>query len=203
MYFFSSVPNGKWRSTATQTGPEYLYNLFRTNAGLAELETGDYVFHYLGQGVSSHGFIIVGWGDAVEADMGLNANQNGSQTISLVRPRDATTDKPQDAIPYVADFCYGYSNGDVGWLQDPRPRPFYASMAQISNAQLEAVKGRLGYSQNFPDYSARLQANTYGRFSPDTNPYNGIPVGWLFFHIPSTIQKPFLHLLSAPIKGVC
>jgi hypothetical protein len=37
-------------------------------------------------------------------------------------------------IPYIADFCFGTdgtSNDGTGWLQDPRPRPFYAAATRV------------------------------------------------------------------------
>lgn len=207
MTFFSGGDNGKWRQDLAQAGQDYLYNLFKTGS-LAQLETGDYVFHYLGAGVSSHGFIIVGWGDAVEADLGLNAGLATTQAINLTRPRNPYTQEPLNSIPYVADFVYGYSDGEVGWLQDPRPRPFYASLSEMSNSstQLSNIAAQLGYSSNFQDqYLGRLRG-AYRRFLTEPgNPLNPdrIPGGWLFFRFPSLFRKPFAELFPAPIQGVC
>jgi hypothetical protein len=207
MYFFRSGENGVWRENLAQDGQNYLYTIFRSG-DLALLETGDYIFHYLGANISSHGFIIVGWGDAVEVDVGLNANQENTQPISLVRPRDAITHAPQNSIPYVADFAYGYSDGYVGWLQDPRPRPFYASLAEMSNDpnQLQSIAARLGFAQNFQQgYLGRLQENAYRRFATGEDPNNPqrIPSGWLFFHFPTIRHMPFTQLLIPPILTGC
>ncbi len=208
MYLFRSGENGKWRENLKETGQAYLYSLFR-EAPLDALETGDYVFHYLGDpsSISSHGFIIVGWGNAVDADLGLNAGQANTEVINLIRPRNPVTSQPLDSVPYIADFVYGYSNGYVGWLQDPRPRPFYASLSELSNSstQLENIADRLGYAGNIQDYLRRFQSSAYRRFATQpsaTNP-NGIPTGWLFFHIPSSTYRPFNHLFPAPIEGIC
>ncbi|MEQ8677116.1 MAG: hypothetical protein RLP44_29730 [Aggregatilineales bacterium] len=201
MTLFSGGDNGKWRENLAQDGQNYLYSLFQSGT-LSNLETGDYVFLYLGATRSSHGFMIVGWGDAVEADLGLNAGRTTTQSISNVRPRDPNTQAPLNSIPYIADFAYGYSDGDVGWLQDPRPRSFYASLAELSASQLSTISQQLGYT-NSQDYLNRFQSNTYRRFVADASFANGVPNGWLFFSLPSILRKPFEVLVPSPVGGIC
>lgn len=104
---------GTWRDGYETNGQQYLYDLF-SGQGLGDIDTGDYVFLDLGLQTSAHGFLIVGWGSAVNCPEGLNT-QSGRNNFSTTRQANT--------IPYVVDFCYGYAS-DVdksGWLQDPRP----------------------------------------------------------------------------------
>lgn len=116
---------------------DHIYSIFNSNPprvdvdpALQTIRTGDYV--YLGTAVS-HGFLIVGWGPAVECPAGLNS--------PLVASVDANSAEGQyqlaripNTVPYVVDFAYSFKadpeespNPDTndpdenmtGWLQDP------------------------------------------------------------------------------------
>lgn len=177
---------GQWRSGHEVDGPAYLYELFDTG-DLAHIDTGDYVF--IDQGTNDrHGFLIVGWGKALSSFDALDATEVEDVEFHVARKRDG------EEIPYVADFCYGYdSSADyTGWLQDPRPRPFYTSAADISDSQLT---NRFGFTSTseLDDYKEQFQAMAWRRFTfgatsgPCAPPAVCFP-NWRFFHLPSMVD---------------
>ncbi len=200
---------GVWRLGKEEEGSEWLYETFRMGQ-LAFLETGDYVLLNSGSLESIfHGLLIIGWGVAVETPEGLNAGQVDTQSFSHVRPRNING-IPLDSIPYVVDFAYGYGyesetnpcNGRVGWLQDVRPRPFYATNAFITINNLQNIKERLG-GVGFPvDTDETFAANYAPRLRYGYQPFltsNLLLANWTFFHLPngqtnSAISVPFTKL---------
>lgn len=180
---------GYWREGHEIDGPQYLYKLFRKGR-LAKLETGDYVY------IGEHGFLIVGWGEAVDGPLRLNAIEEIE--FNLTRPRDALTHLPLDTIPYIADFAYGYDSvsARIGWLQDVRPRPFYTSHVLFSDNQLLQQRQRLS-SNTFDvsqetdfqsQYLDRFQNRSYYPFSQG-DVFSR--VNWSFLALPNIIRIPF------------
>lgn len=155
--------------TGAITNASALYTLFSTGA-LSGIQTGDYTF--INSQPVSHGFIIVGWGPARNCIDALNADESGVPGVRV----QFTYDKKTDTIPYVADFSYGFPGGRTGWVQDPRPRPFYCSTITILQAVLRSINSIiLGY--NPQDYTDRLGFD-YARFDHTR---------WDFFHIPDKL----------------
>jgi len=150
--------------TIKSGGEAALASIF-SSGDLATVEVGDYIFVPL-QGVTSHGFLIVGWGPVLNTLEALNYD-NLSQTHTGTHP-----------IPYVADFCFGTNgtNDGTGWLQDPRPRPFYASAIEIVDSRLDSQY----------DHRDRLQ---FGFFLPFANSDGSRP-NWQFYRIPSGMIVP-------------
>jgi predicted outer membrane repeat protein len=108
------------------------------NSDLNTLKSGDYM--YLPSDPSeepeppdNHGCLIVGWGPVLDVQTGIQYALDNPLTVS----RDAG---PGHLIPYIVDFCFGSNGTDdgTGWLQDPRPRPFYSAAVLISNANLRS-----------------------------------------------------------------
>jgi len=157
----------------------YVTDLF-DDGPLANVETGDYVL----LSNQSHGLLIVGWGDAAEVPDAINATtSSGSPNIqiSLHRVLDVYGNRtPQ--VPYVVDFCYGYTGSETRWLQDPRPRPFYATGASITSLDKEpAIDNEDFYGFSLSDYEKRL-GGQYAPFIASSAPY---PLGWKFYHFPN------------------
>jgi hypothetical protein len=96
-------------------------------------------------------------------------------------------------IPYIADFCYGTDgnpNGNgTGWLQDPRPRPFYAAAVQVFEGWLRSDQVPYLKKLVVPDLSAQPIA-VYDFFTAENDQ-------WKFYKIPSTIS---LSLLNLPVN---
>jgi hypothetical protein len=152
--------------TIKSGGETALAALF-SSGNLATVEVGDYIFVPL-QGVTSHGFLVVGWGPVLDTLAALNYNSL-SQTRSGTHP-----------IPYIADFCFGTTDGTpdgTGWLQDPRPRPFYASAVLMGDSRLN------GYPDSYRD---RLQARIFQPFANS----DGTRSNWQSYRIPSTMDVP-------------
>jgi hypothetical protein len=142
-----------------------------------DVRVGDYIFVELTDGgqTSDHGFIIVGWGPVPD---------------NLLSALDFTPSfhrSASNSIPYVADFNFGVASSNptqlnTGWLQDPRPRPFYASAVEIYADQLTAN----GYT------SAQLDKFRDGFFQPflaNPNSPRNRP-NWRFYRIPDTQMVP-------------
>uniref|UniRef100_A0A832H5V1 Uncharacterized protein n=1 Tax=Oscillatoriales cyanobacterium SpSt-402 TaxID=2282168 RepID=A0A832H5V1_9CYAN len=154
---------GIWKSGYANVGATFLNARFGAE-GLADIDTGDYMFLDLGTDVSSHGFLIVGWGDPVDSPVGINT-KIGRNNFSL--------DRQPNKIPYVADFAYGYNptTNDTGFLQDIRPRPFYSVIASINSTQLAQQLTNLGNPANgfnitqISEYEARLRSGVWRVFS--------------------------------------
>lgn len=160
-----------------------------TSGDLATVERGDYTFVDL-EGVSNHGFIVVGWGPVQDTIPRLNYTNLSSQ-------RSAT-----NTVPYVADFCFGTdqtpsqpgTDFGTGWLQDPRPRPFYASAVLMSTARLENPAD--GYEASHTDYTIdqykiRLREEKY---QPFTKPDMVTRPTWVFYRIPASLNLSSLRI---------
>lgn len=173
---------GQWRSGHEVDGPEYLYELFDTG-DLAHIDTGDYIF--IDQGTNDrHGFLIVGWGKALSSFEALHATEVQDVEFHVAREYDGAE------IPYVADFCYGYDSmvDYTGWLQDPRPRPFYTSPSDINDSQLTNRFGFANQSE-LDDYKEQFQDAAWRRFTyAPCPPPNTVcfPV-WRFFHLHDSV----------------
>lgn len=170
---------------------EQVYDMFngedaQTDPDLELIDTGDYIYVNLGVGSVSHGFLIVGWGPAVECPSGLNA-----PLVTTVNTASSDgqyqLQRIPDTVPYIVDFGYSYNSGEsaTGWLQDPRPRPFYCTALTVTSAnttQMNPHLTRLGFT-TLNDYLAKLRGSyrPYLRDEGDevyTNP------AWEFVHIP-------------------
>jgi hypothetical protein len=156
--------------------------------GLANLfsdytvKLGDYIFVGLydgGQGQpSDHGFLIIGWGPIVDV------------LDSFTNPlTPASTRSSSNPVPYVVDFCFGTgdtSNADnTGWLQDPRPRPFYASAVEMGDSRLNNLSNEI---------RDKLRNRYYAPFviSGTRRP------NWEFCHIPDIISVAFTRIYVEP-----
>ncbi len=171
---------GVWKTGFETQGKDYLFGRFE-DEGLRNIQTGDYMYFNLGGSTSGHGLLIVGWGDAVSSADGLNIYE-GIHNFS--KERKVRT------VPYVADFAYGEdSSGQVGWLQDVRPRPFYSCLASISGLQLDAQLQNLKNTTNgfdpltVSEYEERLRNNDWGLF---TFLGGGLP-NFQFFRFPDHV----------------
>lgn len=157
-----------------------IMNLFAPSGALSSLSIGDYVFVTVQGG--SHGFIVVGWGPFLGTIEGIDH----ALTNTLGTVRSAT-----NTIPYIADFCYGTNSStspnpnDTGWLQDPRPRPFYASATEVIGDTTPG--GRLRTDQF--NYLRRL--SPFGNLVPVYQPFKvdtqNIIAKWEFYKLPDSI----------------
>jgi len=113
---------------------------------LSSLQAGDYVYVEPSSG-DTHGFLMVGWGPLLGVLDGIQYTLNNE--LSLYYQQSASN----HVIPYVADFNFGTQNSAIvgtpsdpsrdsddadertGWLQDPRPRPFYATRVLMSDLE--------------------------------------------------------------------
>lgn len=151
------------------------------------MDTGDYIYLNLGANVS-HGLLVVGWGPAVECPYGLNAPRVSSVDDVYSIYGQYQLERIPDTVPYVVDFGYSFNESEnkTGWLQDPRPRPFYCSALTISSsntAQMNAHLTRLGFGGGtLTDYLARLR-DTYRPYLRDDD----LHPAWEFIHIPNII----------------
>lgn len=83
----------------------------------------------------------------------------------------------------------------MGWLQDPRPRPFYASA--VVGADIDRGANNVSfYGYDIADYRKRLR-DAYDFFSYFDNSDTPIPVTstdtrpeWQFFHMPDFVIVP-------------
>jgi len=209
---YMNFNTGRWRSTLQQAGESYLYDLFNVGGLLHDIDTGDYIYIYEGivnPGQSNqvelhHGFFIVGWGEACECPDALNAQttaNNINATFSVTRQHNGLE------VPYVVDFCYGYSISRdwTGWLQDPRPRPFYCSAVELASDTLNRPDGSDPdstsdnenedyYGYVFQDYMARLRGGlSLPPFEPfllynnDCDEEAKCRPDWRFFRMPEKI----------------
>jgi hypothetical protein len=167
---------GVWESGQSVNGAQYLHNLFKSGGQFGNVKTGDYIILNLGSN-GYHGFLIVGWGPARQCKDAINVQIGFDPTTFSVDRRNDTQE-----VPYVADFCFGRDNIRTGWLQDPRPRPFYSSVATISEAILSGNPSAYGYS--LPDYFDRFRYKPSG-FQPFTG---NIPLKWQFIRLPDTVR---------------
>ncbi|MDX2139179.1 MAG: hypothetical protein SF123_13915 [Chloroflexota bacterium] len=149
-----------------------MINRFSAGGELGSLSIGDYLY------IINHGFIVVGWGPFRGTIEGIAYAQSNTlaPTRSLTNP-----------IPYVADFCFGTDgegNDGTGWLQDPRPRPFYAAATQVYQENLRS------------DQTSYLKRRGVDRdLNPSTPPVievvydNFVAEGdvWRFYKIPDSI----------------
>jgi hypothetical protein len=116
---------------------------------------------------------------------------NINATFSLTRIHNGSE------VPYVTDFCYGFNGTDTGWLQDPRPRPFYCSAARIlqldrDNPATPTVdENHEYYGFDLTAYTGRLQGGSFQPFTLDdlvTRPQ------WQFIKINNAITVAFSDL---------
>jgi len=173
-----------------------LYALFNSAGAFAEIETGDIVFTNLGTGVNGnglHSFLIVGWGLATNSYDAVNA---GLSSESLGLRVGISFTHNTNTVPYVVDFGYGFRDGKTGWLQDPRPRPFYCSALTVQNANQNVFSQDItGFSPS--NYMTRMR----GQFSAFTfrdsgDCQDGCFPDWQFYHIHSPITIPFNRIVK-------
>lgn len=194
---------GTWKANQYEAGRAFLHGLFASSGPLANVKTGDYVF--LDQGINegteiSHGFLIVGWGEARSPEIAMNAQVGSdSTTFSLTRRNNGLE------VPYVADFCYGFDGEESGWLQDPRPRPFYCSAALIAESVLDRDdpatpqqdENEVFYGYFVSQYKSRLRDSQFGPFL-----YFGASVGdrpnWKFIQLPDQIALNAEQIYTIP-----
>jgi len=184
------IGGGTWKPN---TNKQDLYDMFRPSGLLASIDTGDYVFIDQNlnnpNGPGSHGFIIVGWGLAEDVPNGLNSND-----ISVKRQFNG------HEIPYIVDFAYGYNGTDTGWLQDVRPRPFYASAARVdtSDTNSQVLPQTLG-SMTLSDYRSKIRGawNPFSYFFIDGSTGG---TSWQFFHMPDNLIVPDTRIYIPPCK---
>jgi hypothetical protein len=184
----TSIGGGTWKPEVEVEGKSYLYSLFAPQGLLGSINTGDYVF--VDQGFNgAHGFLIVGWGVAQNCPTSLNSSSGSDFTIN--RQNNG------QEVPYVVDFCYGYTgidnpaspeNDKTGWLQDPRPRPFYCSAAtiDISDTSSQVSPTDLGVI-SLADYRDRLR-NAFLPFTFKDMNGNEFGINWQFFQMPDAFS---------------
>jgi hypothetical protein len=166
---------------------------------LAQIQTGDYIFMNLGATGVSHGFLIVGWGPAVECPSGLNSPQASDEDEydDAATLGKYWTEKKENSVPYVVDFGYSYNTteGKTGWLQDPRPRPFYCSAATMSDSNTDElsteIQERIGFLNDLNGYFSRLK----GAYRPYLRT-DSLKPAWTFVHLPDRVQATYGTLLS-------
>lgn len=92
-----------------------LYDLAASRLG--SIRAGDYIFADVAntEGNDDHGYIVVGWGSALNCYDAVNQTNQGTR-FNLSPSRNG------NQVPYVVDF-----SGAETWTQTPRPRPFYCS----------------------------------------------------------------------------
>lgn len=187
-------------STSQQEVNTLLYPRFSSTGDLGTIDTGDYIL--IEQGNGSHGFLIVGWGPIVECREGLNAQTESNEintTISISKQNNG------QEIPYIADFGYGYRFSDTndpehnktGWIQDPRPRPFYASAARIPSLDKsdestppDTQNNIDFYEYSLEDYQER-QRSIYQAFTTNDNETRP---SWQFYKLKSFVAFQFIEL---------
>ncbi len=116
--------------------------------GLTQIQGGDYLYidsgNYqdpnCGQGScrnDDHGYIVVGWGQAIDCATALNSaleetyfdEDYGEAVLRGFSFEDffLSMDYRQNTVPYVVDHSFSANPDNFGWKQIPRPRPFYCS----------------------------------------------------------------------------
>jgi diadenosine tetraphosphatase ApaH/serine/threonine PP2A family protein phosphatase len=168
----------------SQSNQNALIARFAPGGNLTSIGIGDYVF------IDSHGFLIVGWGPLYDTITGITHGLN----TQLATARSAT-----NPIPYIADFCFGTDatnsnpNGTdegTGWLQDPRPRPFYAAATFVYEMNLRAEQKtylrKIQLSGVFqPVYQPFLLSASFQRYDfykmPDSIALNNVPFSRMVF----------------------
>jgi len=164
---------------------EKMYAIFQ-RSDLEDIQTGDYIFLNLGQDSVTHGLLIVGWGPAVECPQGLNSLEVGFANPTHTQGEYQVMRKA-GTVPYVVDLAYSYNEGEdkTGWLEDPRPRPFYCTaviIAPSNTVQMDPVLSRLGSFATLASYLEKLR-NQYQRFPTQSNQNPD----WRFVHIPKKL----------------
>lgn len=155
-------------------------NRFAPGGGLGGISLGDYLY------IVNHGFVVVGWGPFLGTISGIAYALNNTL---------ASQWSSSNPIPYIADFCYGTNGtGDgTGWLQDPRPRPFYSAATQVYESWLRSDQVAYLKKRSVPALSATPIA-VYDNFIAYNN-------NWQFFKIPDTIDLATLPLARLYFKG--
>jgi hypothetical protein len=174
-----------------------LYSFFDSTGMFASLNTGDLIYVDLGTndpcGNGLHSFLIVGWGSAVHGYEAVNAEVAPGNQAQRV---DISYIHNQSMVPYIADFDFGY-NGDLGktgWLQDPRPRPFYTTVLQIGDANNSPfTQDVVGFMHQ--DYANRMR----GAFRPFlyqncSDCSLGCFPTWRFYKLSDYIKLPFVRI---------
>jgi hypothetical protein len=165
------------------TARNAMISRFASGGNLASVAVGDYLY------IVSHGFVVVGWGPFLGTISGINhALSNGlASTRSVTNP-----------IPYVADFGYGTGGtaDSTGWLQDPRPRPFYAAATRVFQENLR--------SDQIPYLKRRGVVRVAGNpatIEPVYDDFVAQNGNWQFYKIPDTIALSVLPLSRLYFKG--
>ncbi len=162
-----------------------MINRFAPGGDLASVARGDYIFIIVPEG--SHGFIILGWGPVLGTIEGIDYAYNN--TLGATRS-DA------NPIPYVADFCFGTDGtpgtaDGTGWLQDPRPRPFYTTITQVFQGWLRP--DQVSYLRRRPHPNLSVQPIAiFDNFST---------VNWQFYKIPDAISLSTLPINRLYFSG--
>jgi hypothetical protein len=162
------------------------------SAPLNTVQAGDYVYiDNPDNDADNHGFMVVGWGPLLGTqDAIAHANTNA---LSISR------NPPTNIVPYVADFCFGTTeaprpnsldsaNGDdrTGWLQDPRPRPFYSTHVNMKD-NLTTDQMSLLKKIHYPT-TATPPIPIYQQF--DLNE-------WVFYKMPDQVTIPYNRIFYA------
>jgi hypothetical protein len=148
-------------------------NKFAPSGNLASVSVGDYLY------IVSHGFVVAGWGPFLGTIDGISYALDNNL---------ATTRSNDYPIPYVADFCYGTDGtpDGTGWLQDPRPRPFYAAATRVFESWLRSDQIAYLKKRIVPGLSTE-PISVYDNFVAE----NG---NWHFYKIPDSIALSILPL---------
>jgi hypothetical protein len=147
-----------------------IINLFKSGGALASVAQGDYVYIKNGTLVP-HGFLVVGWGPLKGTKDGID----WAMSNTLASSRSDT-----NPIPYVSDFCFGTdtsTNDGTGWLEDPRPRPFYTAATIVA-----------GDSNLRPDELAFLRRRDVPPLGVVTLFDEFVLDTWVFIKIPDTVS---------------
>jgi len=153
---------------------------------LNTLKAGDYIFIDVSGG-DSHGFMVVGWGPLLGTQDGIEYAR--TTPLSIER---ASLDSSH-VIPYIADFCFGTKDAPTdqydseneddrtGWLQDPRPRPFYSTQVFIiGDTNLRQDQVNYLRKIRYPNPTDLVIAHQ--RFAH---------LQWDFYKIPDTVTIPY------------
>jgi hypothetical protein len=133
--------------------------------------------------------MVVGWGPLLGTLQGINYAL--ANTLSISR----TALDQTHVIPYVADFRFGTKDNPeqgtldsqnqddrTGWLQDPRPRPFYSTHVRIVDGN-NLLADQINYLKriHYPTVSDPVIV-AYQEFN-----FNQ----WNFYKIPDTASIPY------------
>lgn len=196
-YFDFANGSGTWKPNQYEAGRAYLHGLFASAGPLAHINTGDYIFVDLGNN-GYHGFMVVGWGEARSPVTSMNSQVGTDPTSFSIMRRNNGLE-----IPYVTDFCYSVRDNNGRWLQDPRPRPFYSSAAEIFAASLNRDdtatpqdENIIFYGYSVSQYVARLRDD---KFSPFVYPdVDKTRPNWRFIHLPDSITLNAQQIYTIP-----